>query len=375
VKFLRRFLSASAALLALATGLAATAKPPAPAEPGHTLAHALLTLELEGTDAPLLTQGLNQLVEHAVARFGRPAAGELEPATAARFFRQVDESLVADGVIFPPAGRVELLRDALQPRQPADDELQRTAMNFANARRATSIAALRRAGEPLYYFDCDLTAVLYVAVAERLALPVFLVEAPDHNFVRWQSPGVSLNWDPNDGAAKSDQYFAQVAGITAEDRATFGYLENRSPARIQGYWLVRRGQRKAADGNAAGALADFREAVKTAPDDPAAANELAWLLATAPDALVRNGREAREMAEKLVARSRRINWLETLAAAWAETGDFPQAIAVEEEARRRAESWLQAAYRSDSLAGFDTTLAVYRQNLSYAAGKNAGLIK
>jgi len=345
------------------------------AEPGYTLAHTLLALELEGTGAPLLMQNLNQLIEHAVARFGRPIAGELEPATAARFFRSVDEALVDDGVIFPPGRRVELLRDALQPRQPTNAELQRATMDFANARRSQSITTLRKAGEPLYYFDCDLAAVLYIATAERLALPVFLVEVPDHNFVRWQTPGVTLNWDPNDAIAKSDQQFARMAGLTAEDHAAFGYLENRTPPRIQSYWLVRRGQRKVAENKAAGALADFRAAVKTAPEDLVAANELAWLLATSSDPQVRNGREAREIVEKLIARSRRINWLETLAAAWAETGDFPQAIAVEEEARRYAEAWLRTSRRAGSLGGFDATLAAYRQNLSYAAAANAGAIK
>jgi len=42
--------------------------------------------------------------------------------------------------------------------------------------------------------------------------------------------------------------------------------------------------------------------------------------------------------------------LETLAAAWAETGNFLQAVAVEEEARRQAAAWLQSAKQEGSLA-------------------------
>ena len=342
---------------------------------GDTIAHTLLALELEDTAAPLLWQKLDDLIARAMSGFAQPPPQELEPAKAQRFFRAVDEALIGSGVIFPPKGTVELLRDALEPRRPTEAELRPALQEFANARRSQFIQAARAADDPLYYFDCDLAAMLYVAVAERLKLPVYLVELPGHNFVRWQSTGVTLNWDPNDGIAKSDQHFAQVAGVTAEDRALLGYLENRTPARISSYWLVRRGQRKASAGKFSAALLDYRAAVKTSPEDLVAANELAWLLATSPDQTIRDGQEARAISEKLVARSRRINWLETLAAAWAETGDFPQAVAVEEEARHQAAAWLQSTKRRGSLAGFDACLKAYAQNLSYAAAVKSGLIK
>lgn len=342
---------------------------------GQTLAHTLLALELEKADAPALWQKLNGLIESAVARFGPDQPKELEPDKAQRFFRVVDEALVDGGAIFPPNGTVEMLRDALEPRQPAEAELRPAWHNFANARRTQSIKSARSFGEPLYYFDCDLAAVIYVAAAERLKLPVFLVELPGHNFVRWQSTGVSLNWDPNDGISKSDQHFAQVSGIAAEDRALLGYLENRTRERILSYWLVRRGQRKIREQNFAQALADFRAAVRTSPEDLVACNELAWLLATSPDPALRDGDAAREIAGKIVARARRINWLETLAAASAEAGDFPQAVALEEEARQMAVTWLQAKRRVGSLTGFDDCLKAYRANLSYASAVKNGTIK
>lgn len=373
-----RFLLPLLVLSLVTPTFAADPVPPATsatASPGKTLANRLLALELEGTPAPELEQKLNALVEYAVTRFGQPQTGELEPAIAKRFFRSVDDVLLEEGVICPPGGRIELLRDALQPQQPTPAELQRLGQVFANARRSRYMQMTRDLGDPFYYFDCDLASILYLAVAERLGLPVFLVEAPGHNFVRWQSREVILNWDPNDGMTKSEQYFVQVAGVTHDDRILFGYLENRTPERILSYWLVRRGQRKVREGQSAAAVADFRAAVKTAPDDLVAANELAWLLATAPEADVRNGREAREIAEPLVARSRRINWLETLAAAWAETGDFSRAIAILEEARLHSEKHLRAANRPLDLPGFDACLSAYRQNLSYTAAKEAGLIK
>lgn len=84
-----------------------------------------------------------------------------------------------------------------------------------------------------------------------------------------------------------------------------------------------------------GLLARYRDAVRIASDDVAAANELAWCLAAPPVKTVRNGSEAGHVAERVVERSGRINWLETLAAAHAEAGDFPRVVIVQQEARDR----------------------------------------
>ena len=57
-------------------------------------------------------------------------------------------------------------------------------------------------------------------------------------------------------------------------------------------------------------------------------NRLAWISATAPEAWTRNGAEAVELARWAVqlSRGREPNILCTLAAAYAENGQFPQAV-------------------------------------------------
>src|SRR5207244_11232635 len=72
------------------------------------------------------------------------------------------------------------------------------------------------------------------------------------------------------------------------------------------------------------AVAQYREALKRAPRLVAAQDNLAWTLATAPDASLRNGSQALELATQAnqlsVGRDPVI--LHTLAAAYAENGQF-----------------------------------------------------
>jgi protein O-mannosyl-transferase len=87
-------------------------------------------------------------------------------------------------------------------------------------------------------------------------------------------------------------------------------------------------------GRAREAVEQFEQAMALEPVNPAFSNELAWVLATCPDASVRNGSKAVELAQKSVELSGGSDpaMLDTLAAAFAEADDFPSAI----KAARRA---------------------------------------
>ncbi len=71
-----------------------------------------------------------------------------------------------------------------------------------------------------------------------------------------------------------------------------------------------------------------------AGNDPVALSRLAWLLATCDDAAIRDGPGAVSLAEKAVAASngQDPSYLDTLAAAYAEAGQFTKAVTVQKEA-------------------------------------------
>jgi tetratricopeptide (TPR) repeat protein len=81
-------------------------------------------------------------------------------------------------------------------------------------------------------------------------------------------------------------------------------------------------------GNAAEAIAHFQQALQIEPADQATQNNLAWLLATCPDASLRNGQKAVELAEQANHLTGGGNpvVLCTLAAAYAEVGRYSEAV-------------------------------------------------
>jgi Flp pilus assembly protein TadD len=103
-----------------------------------------------------------------------------------------------------------------------------------------------------------------------------------------------------------------------------------------------------------------------APDWPPALNGLAWLLATHPDATVRNGPEAVRLAERACAVTSRRNpeLLDTLAAAYAEAGRFPEAINAAQEAitLARTAGDEAAVHQAENMLGFFRSGRPFREN-------------
>ncbi|HUF61793.1 MAG TPA: tetratricopeptide repeat protein, partial [Verrucomicrobiales bacterium] len=88
-------------------------------------------------------------------------------------------------------------------------------------------------------------------------------------------------------------------------------------------------------GDMQGAVEGIEQALEMEPDHALAMNSIAWISATHPDARWRDGARALELAQKLCERTqhRNLPFLMTLAAAQAEAGQFPEAVATTERAK------------------------------------------
>jgi tetratricopeptide (TPR) repeat protein len=92
-------------------------------------------------------------------------------------------------------------------------------------------------------------------------------------------------------------------------------------------------------GKAGDAAQHYRAALRATPDAVGVLNNLAWLLATSPDAAVRNGAEAVTLAERAcrLTENKQPVLIGTLAAAYAEAGRFADAVQTAEKARDLAQ--------------------------------------
>ncbi|HWA36277.1 MAG TPA: tetratricopeptide repeat protein, partial [Burkholderiales bacterium] len=111
------------------------------------------------------------------------------------------------------------------------------------------------------------------------------------------------------------------------------------------------------------AMLDLEEALRAAPQDPEANNAVAWTLATAAVPGFRDGKRAVALAKKAceLTHWREPGLIDTLAAAYAESGDFAEAVRWQEKAL--------------SFAGFAKEhkdaverLALYRKKRAYRQG-------
>jgi tetratricopeptide (TPR) repeat protein len=88
------------------------------------------------------------------------------------------------------------------------------------------------------------------------------------------------------------------------------------------------------------AVAEYCEVLVSKPDQSEALNNVAWVLATSPDATVRNGAEAVRLAEHAcrLSGNAQPRELGTLAVAYAEAGRFPEAVQAAQKAIDAANS-------------------------------------
>jgi len=147
----------------------------------------------------------------------------------------------------------------------------------------------------------------YDGAIKQFSRTIQLAPGSAHDLV---SRGVAYGWKGDHDRAITD--FS--AAIRLAPHYAIAYAD-------RGYaWMQKRAYRRA--------FLDLTRALEFDPENTHAANDLAWLLATCPDPIFRDGAQAVRYAEQVC---RATDWgnaayLDTLAAAYAERGDWAKAI-------------------------------------------------
>jgi tetratricopeptide (TPR) repeat protein len=110
-------------------------------------------------------------------------------------------------------------------------------------------------------------------------------------------------------------------------------------------------------GNAAEALAHWRQNLLLQPNEVSTLQQMAWVLATFPDPSIRNGSEALALARRAVQLTKGKDpvILDTLAAAYAETASFAEAV----QTARTALELASQANNEAVLAALESRIALY----------------
>jgi tetratricopeptide (TPR) repeat protein len=188
---------------------------------------------------------------------------------------------------------------------------------------------------------------------------------PDEAIVHYEE---AIKSQPN----YADAYYNRGSILFAEGRIDEAMADWEKTLQIRpddadahtclGNALLRRGSVKEA-------VTQYENAIALAPEDPHSRINMAWVLATAPDESIRNGIKAVEFAQQAMELSggNDPNFLRTLAAAYAESGRFSQAIATARQAMMTA--------TMQGKAGLARVLyddvELYRANVPLRAAKSA----
>ena len=116
-----------------------------------------------------------------------------------------------------------------------------------------------------------------------------------------------------------------------------------------------------ASGHPALSLPYYDQAITRHPDEASSYNNKAWILATATEDAVRNGEEAVAAALEAVTREDSATYRDTLAAAYAEQGDFQRAAEEQQKAIDMLGENMPPAITRDMQA----RLELFRQGLPY----------
>lgn len=192
--------------------------------------------------------------------------------------------------------------------------------------RATVLAELEKNEEALSEVDKVLALDPRLAIALRLRVSLLVRLRNLQEAARTIAKLREL--DPEDATLLLQQGLLEV-GIGRPRKAIrllTEYLEREPDNTVA---LIARGDCYIAIGKHAEALADFEKALPKATDNATLLNNMAWILCTSPDDHLRDGKRALELAQKAceLLEYKAAFALSTLAAAYAELGDFENAIA------------------------------------------------
>ncbi len=224
-------------------------------------------------------------------------------------------------------------------------ELDKAISHFETALRI-------RSGKPDTHYDVG-SAFVQMNLADALARK----GQSDEAMVHYEE---AIKLQPN----YADAYYNRGNVLFAKGRIDEAVADWEKTLQIQpndadahtclGNALLRQGSPKEA-------IAHYERALALAPEDPHSRNNIAWVLATSSDASIRDGARAVEFAREAVelSNSEDPKFLRTLAAAYAESSRFSEAVLTAERGVQTATTQGKSAFANV----LERDIALYREHI------------
>lgn len=192
-----------------------------------------------------------------------------------------------------------------------------------------------------YTIDCDLGAFLYLGIAEVNNLPIYLVEVPGHNFIRYQiDKNTFINWDNNSANIFSNEDFKKGLSPTISRKfqnseiISNNYLTNMTNDEVLGYHYENVARYSIENLEFKNAETQLDLAIKLRPYSASARNELSWMYLTNKKFNKKKYSQKALILSKEVdsINSKNLDYKDTFACACAAEGYFNKAIEIERQA-------------------------------------------
>lgn len=183
----------------------------------------------------------------------------------------------------------------------------------------------------------------YVGAVENLAKALAAMQLTDQALEQYE---IALQIEPNSRRARNRRIaLLKDQGRLAEAAEELSILAERYPDDV--LLCIQLGDLYLRIGDLAQSLQQRQRAYEMAPERIECLNNLAWLLATSPEADARDGKQAVELAARAAEATQHQNpgVLDTLAAAYAATGRYADAVKYQQQAIALAPEQAQSEFR------------------------------
>src|SRR3989338_687728 len=171
--------------------------------------------------------------------------------------------------------------------------------------------------------DCYSTSFIYLSIADALGLPLVVVSAPEHLFVRFILNGEKINWETTSAEVLSDDDYKLEFNIADATIKNEVYLRNLTRQETMALVYNNRGIAWRRKGNLDNAIADFNNSIRLNPNFAEAYNNrgAAWAIkGNLDNAIADYNKAIRLDPNNVLAYNNRGN-------AWAVKGNLGKAIA------------------------------------------------